>query len=679
MLNHHDQLQIERCGLNNEIDPETGTPYGSIREDEEVDFESIEIKEQGDDAKDSYSPPPVGRPMDTVDHFVEPTSPCTRLRVKLSPNIVPLNEQLTHRFSQRLDLRTDHRHSGSPGPVMMDKGTQFVPQTELENDLHRQAIYRLHSLIYDGNGPISSSFQSQQDLHSNFRRNSNFNLSSNASSHFRIKRPLKPSKAEEIVTAMNEVLCFNDSNTVQLINDSMQLLHHSIFDRNPGDDVDTATTSSTATMTPDDDSIIDGDPHWKWKWESTVSALSLIRNRLLANHVMVRQMTPILKSLSGSEFGDQHHLFENMALVVPMSLSADNVSIFGNLLQSNEANVVEHALCEIKKVDVTESAMLHSIAHHIVDCINNNKMTVKQQAVGILWTFSRDRSVQKAIANYGDSIMTVLSLLNREAFIDIAYRMVEHLAVGGVHYNDIRRQITRFLEEEFDDDQYSNEENHILALIRFENIRSSKFLLSEQVLDSIILENADSAYQYALNQDDLNVVAKSRQILDFQKQTECALTVQSMFRSFRDRIAFKTEIDRIATRRESQVIASRESAALRAENQRQRDMIKQLRSDLITLQNHVHAQKSQLIQKLNAEIATLRQREQEKEAEVEELRDQHLADKEQFALKMMAEMNRLRDELKRIGKLSLKSTDDIDSHPTHSAGAGYGGTAVTML
>lgn len=198
------------------------------------------------------------------------------------------------------------------------------------------------------------------------------------------------------------------------------------------------------------------------------------------------------------------------------------------------------------------------------------------------------------------------------------------------------------------------------------------------MLDSIILENADSAYQYALNQDDLNVVAKSRQILDFQKQTECALTVQSMFRSFRDRIAFKTEIDRIATRRESQVIASRESAALRAENQRQRDMIKQLRSDLITLQNHVHAQKSQLIQKLNAEIATLRQREQEKEAEVEELRDQHLADKEQFALKMMAEMNRLRDELKRIGKLSLKSTDDIDSHPTHSAGAGYGGTAAAV-
>ena len=394
---------------------------------------------------------------------------------------------------------------------------------------------------------------------------------------------------------------------------------------------------------------------------------------------MVRQMTPILKSLSGPQFGDQHHLFENMALVVPMSLSADNVSIFGNLLRSNEANVVEHALCEIKKVDVTESAMLHPIAHHIVDCINNNKMTVKQQAVGILWTFSRDRSVQKAIANYGDSIMTVLSLLNREAFIDIAYRMVEHLAVGGVHYNDIRRQITRFLEEEFDDDQYSNEENHILALIRFENIRSSKFLLSEQVLDSIILENADSAYQYALNQDDLNVVAKSRQILDFQKQTECALTVQSMFRSFRDRIAFKTEIDRIATRRESQVIASREAAALRAENQRQRDMIKQLRSDLITLQNHVHAQKSQLIQKLNAEIATLRQREQEKEAEVEELRDQHLADKEQFALKMMAEMNRLRDELKRIGKLSLKSTDDIDSHPTHSAGAGYGGTAAAAV
>ena len=377
---------------------------------------------------------------------------------------------------------------------------------------------------------------------------------------------------------------------------------------------------------------------------------------------MVRQMTPILEALSRPQFVDQHHLFQSMDLVVPMAMTADNVSIFGNLLQSNDADIVEHALCEIMKVDVADSRMLHDIAPRIVDCINNNKMTVKQKAVRILWAFSRDRTVQRAIAQYGNSIMTVLSLLNREAFIDIAYRMVQHVAVGGVHYNDIRRQITRHLEEEFDDDQYSNEENHILALIRFENIRSSSYLLTEDVLQSLILENVDSAFQYALNQDDLNLIAKSRQILDFQKQTECALMVQSLFRGFRDRTSFKREIECVDSRRQSMLESAGSIVTLKSENQRQKDMIHSLRTDLITLQNHVHSQKSKLIQKLNAEIASLRQRDEANVTAMEEMRTLHLMDKEQFALKMMAEMNRLRAELKRIGRMSLK--------PTHPQTAG---------
>jgi len=295
---------------------------------------------------------------------------------------------------------------------------------------------------------------------------------------------------------------------------------------------------------------------------------------------------------------------------------------------------------------------------------------VKQKAVEILWKFGKDRQIQNGIIEYGDSIMTVLSLLNREAFIDIAYRMILQLEIGGVHYNDIKRQITRHLEEEFDDDQYSNEENHILALIRFENIRSSRFLLPEHVLESIISENVDSAYQYALNLDDLNLVSKSRQILDFQKQSECALMVQSMFRSFTERKKYKIEIRRNQQyeadlddeAEESAIIDDEESEddddmeSLKLENERQKDMIQKLRSDLITLQHHVHTQKSQLVQKLNAEIAELRERDIERETAMEEMKDRHLMDKQQFALQMMEEMNRLREELKQIGKLSLNQT-----------------------
>jgi len=635
-----------------EIDREVdiGTPFESIREDQEVDFQSLEMN---GNTSFSVTPPPVFRPRETEDHFIE-SSPCpiTPLRVKLSPQIIqitPFHDSSTEHMSSRRDFRDR---------ALQSIGTQSLSVQELEHDSHRRAVDRLRRLIRHKNESKNAS-SSRDDGDGD-------GTSFSTSSSSRRRHRLKPSRTEAIVDAVNGVLRFNDSETVHVVAAAIQLLESGIFE--------------PALSDHDDDDDDDDDGQFgDWKWKSTVSSLCAVRDRLLANNVILRQMTPILKALSSLEFEDREELFQSMALVVPMAVSMENVSVFENLLRCDDADTVDHALSELLKVEPADSRMLHDIAPLIVQCINNNKMTVKQKAVDILWAFSKDPVFQTAITDYGVSIMTVLALLNRAAFIDIAYRMVQQLAIGSAHYNDAKRQITRLLADDFDDDQYSNDDNHILALIRYENIRSSQAMLPEPVLEELILENEDSAYQYALNGEELRMVAKSRQILDFQKQSECALAVQCLFRSFRQRVAFQKERNLTLSRRQSQRESAQSMAALKEENDRQKDMICKLRSDLITLQNHVHSQKSVLIQKLNSEIATLRRRDEQRVAEMEELKERHIVDKQQFALQMMDEMNRLRDDLKRIGRLSLKTTNyqSAPMKPRSASGSGSGAPSTT--
>merc|ERR1719242_2723233 len=161
------------------------------------------------------------KPMDTIDRFVTvdphpmdmdtPSAPScglsspstsTRFRVKLSPDIISLNEQISHRFGQPLH----HRHEVKV--KMRDQGTQSLPQTDLEHDKHRQAMHRLRSLV-DGH----------------------LTLTQHRGHHHR----LQLSKAKEMITAMHQVIRFNESETVHLVTSTIGLLHDAIFGSNSND------------------------------------------------------------------------------------------------------------------------------------------------------------------------------------------------------------------------------------------------------------------------------------------------------------------------------------------------------------------------------------------------------------------------------------------------------------
>lgn len=239
--------------------------------------------------------------------------------------------------------------------------------------------------------------------------------------------------------------------------------------------------------------------------------------------------------------------------------------------------------------------------------------------------------------------------------------------------------------DEYKDEQYEVDQNHVLQLMKLEQIKQNTYsVLKESDLINIINENIDEIKENGLEFEDILIISKSRQILDFQLKSQDALMIQSFVRSILQQNQYKkiklhkkqhknkdeqllTENIRLTQEFNAKQKENMSQSQIIDDQQRQiqklQEMIKQLREEkassassnsesnsLLNEQINTFKQENDALKRENSKQKDIISKHKE---EIMKLREEHLMDKQKFAMTMMDEMNNLREQIKIIGKQQL--------------------------
>jgi len=644
---HEEQEAKESAGIDEDMDEYDGDSKQDRRD-------SVELKEEKDDeSSPTSSPPPTGRPGDTEDEFVSyaRSDEDQYHRVRLTGNISGVvsemvdDEELQQALQERKEEDDAHEL-----PVMRDEESTVIHsestqiQSEIEQRDHLQYLVQLNEMQITAQSPI--------DMNG-------------------------------IIESMDHMLHLQDKQVLDIIVESIRKLNaylflqlaneskHSALDHHPAQ-------SRTAEKEQEEE-----------LFELIIDRLRDLRNRIMEMNRVSLNLEHVFYRLSDANH-EKQYLLQDLNMISPYTLHDGD--ILKNQLLSSDADNIEHALAEILKMNQTESSKLHEITHLIVECINNNNVNVKKLSVQILAKFSADSYVQQCILSANHEMLRILSIIDHVAFVDISFNIIVKLEIADNRYHAIKKHLAQYLVDEYDDYQYNLDQNHILQLMALENIKQNTFMLKEEQLVQIINEHIDEVEEedgLNLQFQDMLVIAKSKQILNYQLKTECALIMQSYFRGCHQRKQYQqlyaehkqsapqeTQIANESLLAENSQLrqALNESERQNTQNsqllQQQQSEIERLQQLVQTLQRQQESKVSaednvneDLMNKMNAlhhENKTLKQERQKQEERIAQqtqhiavLKQEHLMDKQQFAVTMMDEMNNLRDQLKLIGRQQL--------------------------
>jgi len=416
--------------------------------------------------------------------------------------------------------------------------------------------------------------------------------------------------------------------------------------------------------------------------DDIIECLREIRNNLMENNLLSVEMLDNIFLNFCNDANKTYLISDGLKIYHNVSDVNSIIFIFKQLLQSEDPEDIEYVLSEMVKMD-SYLMEFNDIIPLIVQSINNNNVNVKKLSVMILSKFSKFQYVQKCIFEYSEKgILRILSLIDFDSFLNISYNLMmnANIAVYGVHYNAMKKYIVQNLVDEYDREHYEEETNYVWSLIKKENKEKNIYFQKEQDLISLINDNLDELKEDGLEYEDMIIIAKSKQILDFQIKTECSLLIQSFIRGQNARNQFlkllnekKSDKNKRKELLSENIRLTNEYNMKQNENMQKNDIIKQQQKQIEELQEMIkklnekemhqeNIRKNDLkninleMEKQKKEIDSLKnqnfilkQDQIKKQNEMKILKKEHLADKQQFAIKMMNEMNKLRDDLKNIG------------------------------
>ena len=648
-INNEYSISTNTVNINNEYS--ITTPYedsmqiDSIREeeyDDDIDdkFDDNKLNDDEEEEKNSSqstSPPPPGRPGDTEDVFItyqDDKDNEQYHRVRVSHNISGVIDGIFEDDEIKLAIAENNDNDNDEDEQQQEK--EMMKSTE---NVHESTTFNYYNNNYDYNILRKEKDNNNNDKMSKYIQELiNFNEINN-------RNDLDSIDINNIIDAMCKVIKVNENKMVNILTETIRKLNEYIFlDKN-----------WTISSEQDDDE----------KYETIIDRLRDLRNELMNNNNLSLNLMDTFVELSDIKY-DRQYLVQNLIMIAPFS--KHNSLIFKNMLKSDDSDNIEHVLNEILKMHSNDSQKVHDVIPLILKSINNNNVNVKKLSVKVLSKFSKDIFIQKCILNFENKeILRILSLIDHLSFVNISYNMILSISIYSNHWNCIKKYVAQILVDEYDDDQYDQNQNHILQLITLENVKQNTYILNENDLIKIINENIHEIKQNGLEFDDILFISKSKQILDFQTKTECALDIQSFIRCQNERKLYQNikKTEKIKKLKNDEIyqenINLKQNLDLKeSEYKQQTKIINDHKNEIEKLKEIIDKLQSDSIKNNNEEINKLKKENDKlkkenflQKNEICNIRQEHLLDKQKFAMTMMNEMNNLREQLKIIGQQQL--------------------------